>query len=468
MALAYAMPRVVATVLLPATLLLISGCVLAPGRAAERRKLDEQKQYQRPIEDRQLAAVPAPAQWGDVLERAFLTNGDLEASYDQWRAAVARIDQMGAWPNSNVMVSYSYLFSGGNMKGWDRTTLGAGFDPSMNLQLPIKTRRAGKVAVEEARAAAARFRKTKFDLQRRVLEGYYGLALVEERLRIQRDNVELLSQLVQSAQSRVRAGAPQQDLLKTQIEYRLAQNELTALEAEVRGERAMLNAMLARAPEEPLELPLQLPPPRPAAPDDRLIAMGVAENPELAALAAQVAGRNEALELARLQYVPDIIPMFSMMGSASQSLGAAVMLPTNVPAIRGMINEAKAMLDESRSMARQTRLDRASAFVAALYFMRSAEKQAELLEGDVLPLAQQAMTSSLQAYAAGTVSYSDLIDTQRTLLNLRVMAAQMRVEREKRLAELESLAGVDVETLERSQDQHPQTQPAAIQAGSGE
>jgi outer membrane protein TolC len=316
----------------------------------------------------------------------------------------------------------------------------------MNLELPIKARQAGKVALQEARVAAERFRKAKFDLQRRVLESYYDLALVEERSRIQRENVELLGQLVRSAQARVEAGAPQQDLLKAQIEHRLAQNELDSMKAQARSQRAILNALLNRPAEEPLEMPEELPA-RPAAADDRLIAMGVAANPDLAELAAQVAGRKEALELARLRYVPDIIPSFAMTGGISQSVGAAVMLPTNVPAIRGAIAEANAMLHESRAMERQLRQDRAAAFVTALVFMRSAEHQAAVLEGDVLPLARQAMDNSHQAYAAGTASYLELIDTQRLLLNLRLTLAQLRAEREKRLAELESLAGVDVETL---------------------
>jgi outer membrane protein TolC len=97
-----------------------------------------------------------------------------------------------------------------------------------------------------------------------------------------------------------------------------------------------------------------------------------------------------------------------------------------------------------------------------LYFMRDAERQARLFEQDVLPLAQQAMSSSRQAYAAGSVSYVDLIDSQRTLLNVRLMTAQVRIEREKRLAELEALAGTDIETL--AGDPQPAGAPTTMPA----
>jgi outer membrane protein, heavy metal efflux system len=40
-----------------------------------------------------------------------------------------------------------------------------------------------------------------------------------------------------------------------------------------------------------------------------------------------------------------------------------------------------------------------------------------------------------------------MIDSQRTLLDARTLLAEARVAREKRLADLENLAGADVETL---------------------
>ena len=57
------------------------------------------------------------------------------------------------------------------------------------------------------------------------------------------------------------------------------------------------------------------------------------------------------------------------------------------------------------------------------------------------------MASSRQAYSTGAGSFLDLIDSQRTLLEVRQMIAESRIEREKRLAELEAIAGVDIETI---------------------
>jgi cobalt-zinc-cadmium efflux system outer membrane protein len=105
------------------------------------------------------------------------------------------------------------------------------------------------------------------------------------------------------------------------------------------------------------------------------------------------------------------------------------------------------MLRASQAILRQTRSDRAASFVAALYTLRNSERQAAVFRETILPRAQQALAASRQAYATGTGSFTDLIDIQRTLLEVRLMVAEAHVEREKRLAELEALAGVDIETL---------------------
>jgi outer membrane protein TolC len=347
-----------------------------------------------------------------------------------------------------VALSFGYMFSPGNMKTWDRTTIGAGFDPSMNLSLPVKTRTAGKVALDAAREAADKFRAVKFDLQRRVLEAYLELALTEELIRIERDNLTFLKLLSDSAADRAEAGGPMQDLFKALIESETAQNDLAGLQAKASSMRGELNGMLGRDAASPLSLPAALPAPRPVIADDAaLIAVAVAQNPELAALAQQVAGRSDAVELARLAYLPDIIPSASITGSVSQSLGAMVMVPTKLPAIRAAIDEALSMTRSSEAMLRQTKQDRAARFVADLYLMRNAEREAQLYRARVVPAARQLVSSSRNAYAAGTIVFADLIDSERMFISVRRMVAQAQIEREQRLAELEALAGVDIETL---------------------
>jgi cobalt-zinc-cadmium efflux system outer membrane protein len=440
----------------------LSGCVLAPKGTGEEQSAAQKagERYAQPFEQRPIPDLPADPTWRDVLQRAFLAHGDLEAAYFEWKAALARIPQVASYPNTNLAPSFSYMFSSDRMKSFDRNTVNVGLDPMENLAFPTKVAQAGKVALDEARAAGKRFEASKFEIQRKVLVAYLDLALHWEQIRIQRDNVNLLKLMVDSAGDRVGAGGPPQDLLRAQTQFRLAENQLATMETQHLAMLAMLNAMLARDPRAPLKLPQTLPAPRPLPADDaKLLALAIDNNPDLAGLAHQVAGRQDALELARMAYIPDINPMAGFTGGISQIVGAMLVLPTTIPEIRGKIDESRAMLRSTQAMLRQTRSDRAASFVAALYALRSAERQSAVFQDAILPRAQQTLAAMRQAYAAGTATYIDLIDTQRTLLDVRLMIAEAQIEREKRLAELEALAGVDVETLAAPVTQ-PTTQPS--------
>jgi outer membrane protein TolC len=281
-----------------------------------------------------------------------------------------------------------------------------------------------------------------------VLDAWLDLALAEERERVARTDLELSRVIAGTAAPRVQAGGPQRDLIKADIEVREAENRARNAEVEARAMRAMLNGMLARAADAPLVLGDELPEPRSLPQRDaEVLALGVEASPELAALAEQIAGREDALELARLMYLPNLNPFAGFTGSLSQVVGAAVMLPTTLPEIRGGIAEARAMLAEARAMERQTRLDRTASFVVALIVLRNSEREAELFQRGVLPAAQLLADTTQQSYAAGSADLLELIEAQRTLLDVRLIVAEARIERERRAAEIEQLAGIDLETL---------------------
>jgi outer membrane protein TolC len=105
------------------------------------------------------------------------------------------------------------------------------------------------------------------------------------------------------------------------------------------------------------------------------------------------------------------------------------------------------MTRSSEAMLRQTAQDRAARFVADLYLMRNAERESHLYRSRVVPAARQLVSSSRNSYAAGTIGFADLIDSERMFISVRRMVAQSQIEREQRLAELEALAGVDIETM---------------------
>jgi len=430
--------------------LALPGCVLAP-RATEQQRQeveDAGRAYQRPAAERSVPDLSPQADWRELLQRALAVNGEIEAAYFDWSAAVSRIDVAAGYPNANLSLSYSYLFGGGNMKAWDRNTLALGVDPMQNLTLPPKVWVAGRVALEEARAAASRLRLAKFTLQQRVLSAYFDFALGAERLRLQRELLSLLDLMTVVADVRAGAGASQQGSVRAALALQLEEDRRRALEAELAQQRALLNGMVGRPPDAALDPPSAVPSPRRAPDDDAtLLAIGVDENPELQSLLHAVSGGEHLVDLARLQILPDINPFVSINGGVQRLVGATLILSTTLPQIRANIAASEAQLRAQQALLRQTTADRASQYVATLLSLRDSERQVSLLEQRILPMAILAADLARQEYVGGDGELTSLLESQRAAVDLRAVLAAARIARELRLVDLEALAGVDIETL---------------------
>lgn len=432
--------------------LFLGGCVLAPrGTKLEQAALEEagRRYEEADFQARALPELPSDPDWPDVVRRVLLANGELEAAYYQWAAAVHRIGQAGGYPNTPLSLGVEQMFDGGT--SFDETSIMIGPDPMENLAFPTKVSRAAAVALDDARAAGKSFVERRLDVQRRALQAWVAYALTAERLRIQREYLSLQTLANRSAAARVQAGAQQRDLLRSEVEQRRVESELRSSEAELAQMRAMLNAMMARPPGAALQ-PSRYIPSRPsvAADDATVLALAAERNPALAALAHRVEGRDDALDLARLQYIPDFNPFLGLSGTVSQTVGLAVSIPAFLPAVRAMVEEAKADQHEFQAMYRQASFDQAGQVIAALYAMRNSEREAVLFEENIVPAAERIAENLRAGYASGTSSFADLIEAQRLVLEVRLVAAEARAARETSLADLEALVGVDLETVDSS------------------
>ncbi len=130
-------PLVVPAVL---TAVLTAGCTLAPAGLGEQKERLEAagSPFEPPFASRSLPDLPPAPTWREVLHRAFLANGELEASYFEWSKAVSRVEVASSYPNSNLSLGYGYAFSTENMKAFDRMAFSAGVDPMENLRFPVK------------------------------------------------------------------------------------------------------------------------------------------------------------------------------------------------------------------------------------------------------------------------------------------------------------------------------------------
>lgn len=426
--------------------LALTACAIHP--AGEKEERDRAAELGKAFEDsEQPPPLPDEPKIEDYLRTAFYANADLRARYWEWRAALERIPQEASPPNPAL--TFSYLFNSDNVKSWDRTTLGIANDPMNNLQLPSKLGTKGRQALEEARAAGLRFEAAKFRVQADVLSNYYDLALHHEWIRIQEERLQLAEIMSRETNARVESGsATQADLVRTRTELDLAKNELENMRAQYPPLVAKMNALLGRESDHAVPMPRELPAAQPLPDaDTEILRMAAERSPELAALEREVGAKKEALELAKAERIPDFGLSFNFTGSVSQTVGGMLLLPLRTEAIHGAIEEARARLHAAEAARTQYERDLVASFVLALYVVRNDDREIALFEKTIVPRAKESLELGRAAWSSGRGMQSGTFEIRRALLDAELVLAELKTERGKALAAIESWSKLDVEAL---------------------
>jgi outer membrane protein TolC len=436
--------------LIAAALAALPACTLSPnGLDAERDAAAKAgAPFEPSPEERRLPELPDHPTWSDVLGRAFLANGELEARYFEWKAALARAPAAGAWPNTDLSAGFSYMFSSQRMKSFDRATFTAAPDSAANLTIPAKARKAAAVALDQAREAGERFRAAKFDLQKQVLFAWADYTERAREISLADQEVALLRVDASAALARQAVAGGRRTSTSTRLAAQQAEIALADLRAQHDAQRAALNSLLSRDPHAPLAAPEGPSEPRRIPADDASLLRASAEMfPEVAAMARELEGRQDALELARLRWVPDINPVLSITGTVSQSIGAVVVLPTTIAQIRGQIEEAQAQVRAADARLRQGRATRIGEYVALIVELRRAEQRASQLRDLVRPGAEAVLDAASREYESGAGSLSSVIEARRAMLQIGLAQARTDADIEHAIVDIECCLGVDIETI---------------------
>jgi len=425
------------------------GCTVHPdGENQERQSaLHAGAPYEPPIAQRQLPPLPDKPTVDDLVRYALQTNPDVERSYWEWRSALEQIPIDGTQA-TNLAISAGTILNRGSFSG-DRTTIGAQNDPMSDIVLPDKLSAAAHRSLEAARAAAKRFRQAQLDLRSKVISAYDDYALTAEMIRLGNQSVQLLQATASITEARNRAASSsQQDVLKSRNELDLARNNVANLQSQLPAQLAALNALLGREASAPIAPPAALPPARPVQySDQQLLDLLAKANPQLLALADEIRGKQQSIRLAKLQYIPDFsLSANTDLAGMAQNLSGMITLPLlRHEALDAAIAQAKANLRASEAARRRTKSDLAAQAIMDIATLRDADRQLQLFEQAILPRSRQEVALTRAAYESATATLLDLLDSQRSLIDTEQLVVTLRITRDKRLADLESLAAAPIQ-----------------------
>lgn len=380
----------------------------------------------------------------EVLAIAQKNNPEIRAAQKKWNAAQARITLEKTLDKPQI--SYERMYSG------DEKLLGV----SQEFPFPGKLRLKGQVASKEAVMAEQGYRAKEKEIQSKVKSAYSMYFLSAKSLEIFQQNAELMRRFAKVAESKYSVGkVSQTDVLRAQIELSKMLNMLVTLNQEKETAQAMLNTLLNFRPQNPLGVPQEPQIKRFDQSLEDLQNMALTSRPELLESKTAIERSEKALTSSKLEYLPDIMAQYKMRQAMNPELDNTndAMIGFTVPLWfwkqKSMVQMAKA--DKEMSEAEYQTMKNMTLFGVKdlLVKTQTAERLVDLYRTSVIPQAEQALTVSDSAYQADKISFLELIDVQRNLLQFRIEQYQYLAQYEQWSAELERVIGKDLWEVKR-------------------
>jgi cobalt-zinc-cadmium efflux system outer membrane protein len=369
------------------------------------------------------------------------------------QAAAERVTPAGALPDPRLRAELMDITKSGQQDAalWPTDVGSTRYTLTQDLPWFGKRDLRRAVAGLEADAARGRAMGTWSELAARI-KTTHALRYYHHRNQdLSREILDLLVRLEQVAQARYANGlAPQQDVIRAQIEQTSLKSELLALDSEGRQMDARLNALLARPAAAPLAAPRQLRPlPLPAQLDSATLQERVrASNPLLQADGSRLQAAEKSRDLTYKNRYPDFSLGIAPTQYASAVKEWSVMIELNIPlqqaSRRAQERESEAMLAAARTRQEASANQVLAELAENLAGLDAARQTGQLVSSSLLPQAALIFSAALVGYENGKVDFATLLDAQRQIRQAKQNQLKAQFEAQTRLAEIEKLVGEDL------------------------
>ena len=425
----------------------------APESYRELKQLSAE--YENRIEDsRETFELSDDATLSDYLIYAAINNPELEAAFNRWKAAVEKIPQETSLPDPRLTYSY-YLEHVETRVGPQRHAL------SLTQMFPWFGKRGlmGDTALQEANSQWEMFQAQKRKLFYAVKRAYSEYYYLQRSYEIMEDNMELLRGMESIVRSKYTSGkAPYTAVIKSQMEIGKLEERILSLSEVREPVKAELNAALNRQPDAPLPSPVSLPDDTLDAAYTDLTEQMKTYNPELKALDFQANKVTNSISLAKKQFYPDITLGLNYIETGSSVMPGTKdsgknpvigMFSVNLPVWRGKYRAAVREAQARYKFVDQSRKNRENALTAelrrTLYDYNDAGRKIELYKNTLIPKAHESINVALREFETGKVDFLNVIDAQKTLLELELSYERALSNRANQYAHIELLAGQNTE-----------------------
>lgn len=415
----------------------------------------------------QQSAQMTPISLEEAVIAALQNNPSPQAARAALNAALARIGIAKSAGGVQVDLSGNgslqkgYLGNGGRVNTSSGNTF-LGFNDSTSLSLdaslPLYTggrvKASRKVAEANARAQLAAAQQTEQDLAAQTILAYLTILQNDQLLGVAESNLQVARERRRVAGVRFDAGAAARlEVLRADSDLATAQQARISAANNLAQSTAVLNTLLARAPETPLRIQpitaLELPAVArfPLAQQATLIAAGgeiptsadlrntaLGTLPSLQSSRESVVSAEENVNLQKAQRKPSVsFSLGGLLANPAQSIGRFI-LSLGIGAAQNIfssgrlssqVEQAQAQLQQARFSLTSSELQVGNVIESSLLTLDTARKQQASADVAVIA-AQEALRAAQLAYSAGAGTALDVTDAQNALVQAQTNAVNTR------------------------------------------
>ena len=376
-------------------------------------------------------ATPVGAQTGltlsDALQRALKSNPEILASRQHAEAARARVRDSGRWANPKLSLSLENL--DGDL-GLDRTESTVELEQLFELGGDRSAREGLSGSLESiAWAEASTLERA---VMRETAARFLETWSLQERTRRLRDAERDAEIAVTAARERHRAGAaPAHESVRAQGFRSMRAVERSRAETEWGSARHALALQWGASDLDSDRLVLD-PPDTASVPSEEALARAVGEHPDRRRALAEIAVEDWKLREVRAARVPDLTVSAGVRHLAeieATGLVAGVSLPLPLwNGMGGLVSAAERDQAAARERARFIELRVAREIGLAQERYESAAESWRRLRAEVIPSSREALDLVQNAYRGGRLTYVEILDTQRNLLEAELALIQAEAD----------------------------------------
>jgi cobalt-zinc-cadmium efflux system outer membrane protein len=391
----------------------------------------------------------------EMINEAIQNNPQLRAARYRTDAAKTRIGQVTSWDAPQIGMEF-FKVPVQSFPDPLRNNMEMDYYAQQMIPFPGKLSAKGSAAENYANMADQDYDALERQILRNLKSAYYGLYLVQHKIRINADNQDLLKSFVDIARKQYEVGMGMQpDILRAQTELSKLVNDGINLREEQKVDEAKINTILNRPADSTLGTVPELEVHSPPWTFSQLRQIALESRPELKAVKYAIGMNKSELTLSRREYFPDLMArvMYKDMAHTNNDFWS-LMIGISIPLAPWSSGAYTAKAEENELNVRKAEDEYAAMRNTVLFEVQDALVKVQtsanlesLYKTTVIPQAEQTLQSTIIAYQTGKTEFLTLIDAYRVLLESRLDYYTAVMNYMTSRAALEQAVGLNIDEI---------------------